>query len=227
MGDWSEVNISLIIAIGTIVTAIGGFILAIFNNGELRKSIINLLIRKVKGRKFLTSDNLDHHDLILKLDQYIKIGQHVAESLISDPIRSELYRNYMVTICIVFLESINHMLEKNLLSMNDTELQQLLISQVAWRREQYNERFYKYLLNKNSDKNAASKVLYKIENWRALECDMITNNILSVISGKKYSTEYKLDIIFHQYNLGIDVLCKNGADSFEKLNGELNAFLKP
>lgn len=223
--NWSEVNISLIVAIAGILTAVGGFFIAIFNSDRLRINIINSLIRKVNGRKYITIGELAGHDIVMKLKQYIGIGQHVAESVITDEQRAKLYRVYVVTFCEVFLESVNSMLSKDLMSMTEVEFKTLVIDEVAWRHKEYNERFFKYLITLNSDKNAATTVLDKIEKWRILECELITSNVLNIISNGDHAIEYKIDIIFHQYSLGIDMLCKNGADSFERLNGELTNFL--
>jgi hypothetical protein len=224
--NWNEINVSLIVVVGTLISAVGGFIIAIFTNNNLRLAVVNALINRVRGTSFATVGELKNHDTVLKLKQLIGLGQHSTEAIIQDPIRALLYREYMITICRVFLDSIENVLKTDYVNYTEQEIKGMFIEQMSWRRSEYNKRFYEHLLVINPDKNKATAVLNKLEKWRAVECDLINTNILSVIgSGRMTSIEHKIDTIFHQYALGIDILCKNGADSFERLNGELTDFL--
>jgi hypothetical protein len=224
---WNDVSLSIIAILASLIAGVGGFIVAIFTNNNLRIAVVNSLINKVRGKTYVTLSDLQNHETILKLKHYISIPQYFGENIITDENRLTLYREYMQVVCEVFLESMNNVIKLDFINLDEAQLKVALIEELAWRRSQYNERFFNKLLTINPDKNAATVVIKKIEKWRIYECEIITSNALNVVnSGRFTNVEYKLDTIFHQYALGVDLLCKNGAESFIKLNGELTAYFK-
>lgn len=221
-----EINIALVAVVASIITVVGGFIAAILKNENLRTAVSNRLIGGIKGKQIISIDDLKRHDILLKVKRILATGNHRAEDIIDDTKRIVVFREYVNTLCEVFVESVENILNTDFINFGESDLKSLIVEQMAWRREQYNTRLQKYLATLHNDNAKIVVILDKIERWRTIECEIINNSVLDIISSGRFkSVEYKLDVVLHQYALGIDVLAKNGADSFIKLNGELDDFL--
>lgn len=221
-----ELNTALITAVVALITTIVGFFIAIFKNENLRLAIINRLIGGVRGRGIINLDDLNHHDIVVKIRKILATGEHDSLALVASIERRILFKSYMEIICNVYLESVEYILKQDFVNFNEGDLKILIIEQMGRRRKLISKRIQEYLLAINSDRNKASLIADKLEEWRVYECKMINNNILTTISsGRFLSVAYKLDIILYQYAMGLDIIISNGADSFEKLNGELDSFL--
>lgn len=221
-----ELNVTLIAVLAGIITVVGGFITAVLGNPSLRTAVSHRLIGGIRGKQIISVEDLKRHDIKLKISRILATGNHKAISLISDTKRIVIFKEYIDILCEVFMESVDNILNTEFINFNESELKTLIIEQMAWRRDQYSTRLKEYLATLHNDNTKIAIILDKIERWRTMECEIINSSVLDVISSGRFSSvEYKLDVVLHQYALGIDVLAKNGADSFIKLNGELDDFL--
>jgi hypothetical protein len=224
--NWNEVNTALIVAFSSLIAVIIGFVIAILRNETLRRAVVGKLILRVKGGQVTTTEDLNNHEIKTKLKNYNLLYSHKAFSIIESSEKAELYKDYCTIFTSIFYESINNILNTEYINMDEFTLRELLLEQLDWRQKQYTIKIKELLMTKNNDLDAIDNILRKLDRWRSIECELITDNVLAVIGyGRFNSVISKLDIVFNQYSLGIDFLIKNGAESFEKLNGELESFL--
>ena len=221
-----ELNTVMIAAIVGIITTIAGFIIAIFKNENLKKAIANRLIGGVRGANIITLEDLHRHDIIIKIKTVLSSGEHNAFGKIKNENRRSLFKRYLELVCNIYLESVDFILAQDVINYDEQDLKLMVIGQMAWRRKEISARIQAHLITINNDTNKAILVTDKLEEWRKYNCKLINGNVLNTISsGRFVSVPYKLDIILHQYSMGLDIIISNGADSFQKLNGELDSFL--
>jgi len=221
-----ELDTALIAALVGLISTIVGLTIAILKNERLRSAIVNRLIGGVKGGLIVSVDDLNRHDIIVKIKTILSSGEHNSFSLIDDIERRRLFKRYMEIVCNIYLESVRYMLKQDFTNFDEQEIKLLIIGQMAWRRTEISTRLKAELTSINNDQNRAQLVADKLEEWRTYQCKLIHSNVINTISsGRFLSVEYKLDIILHQYSMGLDIIVSKGADSFVKLNGDLDAFL--
>jgi hypothetical protein len=222
----NEINVALIAIVVAVITSISGFITAILKNENLKASIVKRLIKGANGKQLISVADLKYHNIFIKTSRIIATGNHLTNKMISDNKRQVLFKKYIDILCEVMNSSMSTIINTDYINFNESQLINLIVEQMAWRRNEYSKRLRKFLYDFHNDNNEITSIIHKIENWRLIECELINDNIIKVISNGNFtSVEYKLDIIFHQYSMGLDFLAKNGADSFLKLNGDLNNFL--
>lgn len=222
----SELNTALVAGLTALVVAILGFVIALVKNESLKVTIVQRLIMGIRDKNIVSISDLHRHDILLKIKGILSSGEHECTNVITQQEKKYLFKRYLEIICTVYQESIEVMLGKEFASFEESDLKILIVEQTGWRRKEISKRLEALLLTINHDRNKAVNIVDKLEQWRTRECKMIYNNVLNTISsGRFISVEYKLDIVLYQYALGLDFILNNGANSFEKLNGELSDFL--
>lgn len=222
----SNLGVTAITAIVIVIIAIGTLIVSILKDDTLKESIVKRIIRSIRGSQYINIDDLKNHEFKIKLKTIISTGEHDCNRIITNSQKYILFGRYLTMYCQVFLDSFERIVNANFVNYNEQELKVLIIEEIQKRKEEYRKRTEAILSAINNDRNKVASIIEKLERWRATEAQLLDSNIVSTISNGRFtSVEYKLDVIFNQYMLGIDFMIKNSAESFEKLNGELTDFL--
>lgn len=219
-----------------IITALSGAAVALVSlvsfvatSQGLRSAIVNKLVKYINGKEIISVEDLKNHEFVSKLTKIIGLGPNLVKfgASFENTNKAILFDTYIKIICQVYMESVQRILSNKISELTDAELRMLFVKEQAQRLHHEKELFSTHLLTINSNNNEVNQVLYKLQNWKRIENSLIENNVEIIISSNRSKCmEYKIDIIFNLYSLGLDFLLKNGAESFNKLNGELDKFLK-
>ena len=209
-----ELNTTMTAVLIGLITTLAGFIIAILRNENLKKAIANRLIGGVRGANIITTEDLQHHDIIIKIKTIMSSGEHDSFSKITDAKKRFLFKRYLDIVCNIYMESVNYILKQDTLNFQEADLKLMVIDQMAWRRKEISDRIQKHLLSINNDHTLANLVTDKLEELRKFNCKLINGNVLNTISsGRFVSVPYKLDIILHQYSMGLDIIVSNHFDN--------------
>lgn len=215
-------------AVGVLIIAFIALITSVIKNGSLSTAIANRLVMALGNTATLTFEKLKEHDIFMKLEQYS--NAHIIETsvTISGDAKKRLYDKYCNIIAAEWLNALQPFLNGATLDLSEQQLKALLVKQRTFAFNEYDKRFSELLLSLNNDKEAVRDIVEKLAQWRMGETAIIMQNGLEACSGGgiRLSNTYRIDRIFTVYSLGVDVLFKNGADSFNRLNGELDSFIK-
>lgn len=213
-------------AAGVSVIGLVGFVAT---NAYVREAVVKRLIGKLNGKQLITIQDLRKHEIFVKINKVLVNGvhNHFAMTVIDDEEKKKLFSSFIKITLDSFKESCQRITEYNNLNADEQDLKLTILDELDKRNKYFQEKFIEVLKESSNDLDAITKVVMKIENWKTTELNIINSNVLDVLSNGRFTTiEYKLDLVFNLYMLGIDFLLKNGADSFNKLNGELKTLLK-
>jgi hypothetical protein len=220
--------LEIISALSGAAVALIGLISVTAANPRFRSIIVTRLVNGLKGKQVITVADLRKHELVAKLLKFQGTGVILSTLGVQfpQPKKNMLFEDYMKIICKVYQESITRILLAEFEDLDEAGLRILLIQESTLRIIAEAELFRLHLLTLNNDVEATKTILYKLQSWKQTENLLIEANIEAVVSTNRLKcVEYKLDIIFNLYSLGLDFLLKNGAESFNKLNGDLNNYL--
>jgi hypothetical protein len=175
----------------------------------------------------MTQEDLKDHYIFVKFStlDLIRIGQ--IYTLFTNAAKYDLFENYVKCVISVMEESLNNILKNELIDCTEADLKKLLLKESKWRENEYNVRFRQYLSTKVSNTSDIDVVLRKVELWRRKELIATTDSSLEVVSFEKGGSQItKMYTIFHQYALCLEIMIHSGAESFNLMNGELDALLK-
>lgn len=214
-------------ALGALILAVIVLLTKVINDKALAKAITDRVVLMFLGSGALTFEKLKEHDIFIKLDQYANAHSIETSVVIEGDAKKRLYDRYCNMIAEVWLVSMQPFLNEKCAKMSGQQIKALLVKQRTFSFNEYDRRFSECLLKMNPDKQAVRDIIEKLAQWRIGETDIIMQNGIEACSGGgiRLSNTYRIDRIFTVYSLGVDVLFKNGADSFNRLNGELDSFL--
>lgn len=219
--DIISASIGFVVAIITVLTTVA-------TNKKVKETLVNKLIRTLKNKKVLSLEDIKNHDIFNKLKRLItySISMHPSSTIIQNEKKLTLFENYVSIICESYLKSIQRIVELCTEDLTPNELENILIDEALTREKEEYSKFKEYLLNINSNINEVELVLNKLKTWKTTELLIMEDNVISVLNSSRFnSLEYRIDTVFTMYSLGIDFLLKVGAESFEKLNGQIEKFL--
>ena len=218
----NEITISLTILALTIVSVFTG----VFRTKAIQNIFTYRFIRIIGGSEKMTQEDLKDHYIFVKFStlDLVRIGQ--IYTLFASPLKYDLFEHYVKCVISVMEESLLNILKQELLDLTEPELKKLLLKESKWRENEYNVRFRQYLSTKVSRTEDIDLVLRKVELWRRKELIATTDSSLEVISFEKGGSSItKMYTIFHQYALCLEIMIHSGAESFNLMNGELEALL--
>lgn len=205
---------------------VSAFFVALLKNSELAETVVKFLVRRINKVELVNFDDLSNHNYIIKLRGLKESHYNVQTNKIECMAKLELFKKFITMLADVNLQSTTKFLNKDNLKLSDQEIKAFVAEQLIWCENEYDNKFVEILLTYNSDMCLVHQIVYKIGLWRQRESIIINSNIMLVLSSNKKSLiPYKFDTILSLQSLGIDLLISNGADSFNKLNGELKNFI--
>lgn len=220
---------TLILALSAAGVSVIGLVGFVATNAYVREAVVKRLITRLNGKQLITIQDLKKHEIFVKINKVLVNGvhNHFAMNVIDDDEKKNLFSSFIKITLESFKESCQRITEYNNLNADEQDLKLVILEELNKRNIYFQESFVDKLKETSNDLDAINKVVNKIQNWKTTELNIINNNVLDVLSNGRFTTiEYKLDLVFNLYMLGIDFLLKNGADSFNKLNGELKNLIK-
>lgn len=216
------------VALIALLLVIIGVITKAVNTSAIATAIANRLAMAIGTTAALTFEKLREHDIFIKLEEYAKSNTIETSVQIHGDAKKRLYDRYCNIIASVWLSALQPFLAPNTLAMSAQQLKSLLAKQRTYAFNEYDKQFSELLLSINPDKERVRDIVEKLSLWRQGEMAIIMQNGIEACSGGgiRLSNIYRIDRIFTVYSLGVDVLFKNGADSFNRLNGELDDFIE-
>lgn len=219
---WSELNTAILLFILTILAVLT----TVFRTKAIQNVFTYRFTRIIGGSETITQDDLKNHYIFTRfvtLD-VTKIG--VMYTIFNNPAKYDLFENYVRVVISVMEESLVNILKQELLDLTEPEIKKLLLTESKWREKEYNTRFREHLATKVKSNADVDIVLRKIELWRRKELIATTDSSLEVISFDKGGSQIsKLYTVFHQYALCLEIMLHSGAESFNLMNGQLDALL--
>jgi hypothetical protein len=220
---------TLILALSAAGVSVIGLVGFVATNAYVREAVVKRLITRLNGKQLITIQDLKKHEIFVKINKVLVNGvhNHFAMNVIDDDEKKNLFSSFIKITLESFKESCQRITEYNNLNADEQDLKLIILEELDKRNKYFQESFVDKLKETSNHLDAINKVVNKIQNWKTTELNIINNNVLDVLSNGRFTTiEYKLDLVFNLYMLGIDFLLKNGADSFNKLNGEFKNLIK-
>lgn len=221
--DLTTLNVALI----ALVLAFLASITAVFKSKEWSKALTNFLLRRLSDRKVIEAADLNRHRLIIKLNYYKVSDSYKAGVSFKSEERAELFYAYIKILADCYLSFVSRLI-KILVDgrVEEDDLAKILSDETLKLVSEINIKLEDVLKEHSTDRKSIRLVISKIDGWRGYYTDLLYKHSEDVIrSGKYTGVLNKLDTIFSIYCFGLDVLFKNGVDSFNQLNGELDKLL--
>lgn len=198
----------------------------IFKGKALREAFTNRFIRVVGGNSTLSHDDLKNHYIFIKFETINLDKISNMYSIFDNLKKFELFEDYVNIIIDVTKESMNTILDIDLVNATESGMQHTLLEQARWREDEYNIRFNTYLQSKIENNKDIEIILNKVDLWRKKELAATTDSSLEILNYDKAGSLYnRLYTIFHQYSLCLEIMVHSGAASFNRLNGTLDNLL--
>lgn len=213
---------SVISATIAVVGTVGLFIQTVLKNNTFQNAVMQFFAKMLK-KEIIDKTDIETHDIFIKLRN---VSSNSFPFNFSSPSKAKLYKKYTELTASIFYSHLQDLLKKDLDTFTEGTLKVEVLTMVLSIYNTVDDKFFLHLKGLNNDEKTLSIIHNKIRDWRYETKSIVDNNISIVLSNGKYvSTEYKLDKVFDIISMGFDFYLKNGADSFNKLNGELEAFL--
>lgn len=214
---------------GAIVLTIVSFITmfaTIFKGKALREVITYQIVRFVGRGRYLNYDDLQNHYIFTKFETINLDKISHMYSIFDNLKKYNLFKDYVQIIIDINRESVQKILQIDLLNATENDIQKVLIEEARWREHEYHTRFKHYLQNIVNNNEDINLILVKVDLWRRKELAVTTDASLEVLGYEKAGSLYnRLYTILHQYSLCLEIMVHSGADTFSLLNGELDKLL--
>lgn len=206
-----------------VVTTIGFFLVAILKNSYLQESVSSFFANRL-NKYVIDKKDLRTHELFLKTRDLIKKQYYCSD--LANPLKLDLFNDYMCILGKIVYDEMIKILELDLDKVTISEMKNLLHETTINIFIKVDNEFKNILRQKNNNEKEITIVLNRIREWRNDYQDIINENMLLVFATAKINNnQYLLDKAFAVLTIGLDFLVKNGIDSFNKLNGQLDNFL--
>jgi uncharacterized protein YqgQ len=212
--------------ISLLVTFFGSIII-VFKSKNWQIGLTNYFLRRLQDREILELNDLRKHRLLVRLDFYKSSDEFKDSVNFVSPIKAEIFFKYISIISNCYYNFIVSVLDKLEQDVIEDDLVILFSKETITLNTEINNAIRQELIKYGGNTKDINIVVNKLHNWRAYYTNMYYRHTEEIIRGGKYTgTLYKVDTIFSNYALGIDILFKNGIDSFNLLNGELDKLIK-
>jgi hypothetical protein len=212
--------------ISLLVTFLGS-IIAVFKSKNWLTGLTNYFLRKLQDRQILELNDLKKHRLLVRLDFYKSSDEFKDSVNFTSALKAEVFFKYISIIANCYYNFIEGVLNKLEENISEDDLVILFSKETIDLNNKINSEIRAELLKYGGSIKDVSVVVNKLHTWRAYYTSIYYKHTEEIIRGGKYTgTLYKVDTIFSNYALGIDILFKNGFDSFNLLNGELDKLIK-
>lgn len=210
----------------SILIAFFGSIAAVFKNKNWQIGLTNYFLRRLQDREILELLDLRKHRLLVRLDFYQSSDEYKDSVNFASSVKSEVFFKYIAIIANCYYNFIESVLEKLKQDVLEDDLVILFSKETIILNNKINEAIKQELIKYGGNTKDINVIVSKLHNWRAYYTNMYYRHTEEIIRGGKYTgTLYKVDTIFSNYALGLDILFKHGIDSFNLLNGELDKLI--
>ena len=212
--------------LGAMVTILGSLVLlitGILKNNTFQDTLMNYFAKSL-NKEIIDKSDIETHEIFIKLKS-IASDSYFFKFL--SPSKAKLYKKYTTITAEIFYFNLQELLKKDLKTYNEATLKVEVSLLLLTIFNNIEAEFYKHLQSINNDEVKLNIINNKIRTWRYDTKVILEQNMSVVLSnGKFVSSEYKLNRVFDILSMGFDFYLKNGTESFEKLNGELESFLE-
>jgi hypothetical protein len=216
--DLADNGIGAIIGVITLITTV-------ISSKSVAKALTHRLVKFIKG-DLVTFDELVNDDFFIKVNAYRATDHYDLIEDFEHNSKHELFVEYIKCICDALREFGNGLLqEENLRSSAQAFKGKLVAKHIDMTRE-IDIKILSMLRARNDDRKAVMETINKLKSWRADHIDICMRNAVEIVTNGERMSVVKLRGILIVYMTGLDYLVLNGYDSFNKLNGQINAFVK-
>lgn len=208
--------------------AIAVLVTSVISSKTIAEALTKRLSSFLKGSEILLFEQLGEHDLIIKLKLLRNHSHYIKHLTVSEnPLKVDLFTVYVKVLCDTLLAEVVKFTDKTVLEYNEQTFKDQIYQAFAKVEETFNSSFKNHLLTINDDPKAATIIINKLAHWRSDYLSIMVDNCISVVSsgGSNKATAYTVATVFSVIMTGVDYLKRNGAESFYRLNGELDNFL--
>ena len=217
---------ALEITLISLLVAFFGSIGLVFKSKNWQIGLTNYFLRRLQDREILEINDLKKHRLLVRLNFYKSSDEFKDSVNFASIIKAEVFFQYIAIIATCyhnFIESILSQVEQN---VSEDDLVILFSDETIKLNNNINKAIREELQKYGGNMKDINIVVNKLHHWRLYYTNIYYKHTEEIIRGGKYTgTLYKVDTIFSNYALGIDILFKNGIDSFNLLNGELDKLI--
>lgn len=215
--------------VGAIVLAIVSFLTmftTIFKGKALREAVTHRFLKFIGGNSVLSHEDLKNHYIFTKFETLDIVNVSSLYSVFQSSHKYNLFKAYVEIIVNVNRESLLSILDCDLVNTTESQMQRILLKQSRWRSQEYNKRLGHYLQKFIINNDDIKRIVDKVEVWRRKELAVTAEVSIEILNYPKAGSLYsKLYTIFHQYALCMEIMVHSGAESFNKMNGDLEALL--
>lgn len=198
----------------------------IFKGRALREAFTNRFLRIVGGNASLSHEDLKNHYIFIKFETINLDKISNLYSIFDNEQKFQLFKDYVQIIININKESVETILDIDLVNSTEINIQHILLEQAHWREIEYDTRFRTYLQDKIESNKNVDTILRKVDVWRKKELSVTTDSSLEILSYDKAGSLYnRLYCILHQYSLCLEIMVHSGAESFDRMNGDLDTLL--